>query len=390
MTRISFARHQFPPAIIRHTVWLYLRFTLSYRDVEDLLAERGLDVSYESVRRWVLKFGPLFARELRRRRHRPTSRWHFDEMAVLIGGEQFWPWRAIDDEGEVLDLLVQRRRDKNAAVKLMRNLLRKQGFAPDVLVTDKLRSYGAAKAALGLSARHEQGCARTIGPRIRISLCDGASARCSASNRQDQPSASSLLTPPSTTLLMSSAISHPAPRSAPSEAKRSRHGGLRPPPEPELKLPGFTPLLRVPVTAPPRLRLARRGGAPGADDRPGRPSAVRPARQPGRRARAHRPAHVPAVRPMSATQRRARREGEDLLDVQLADLPAAARWREWMLRVEAAIFASARPVPREALVRLVGQDCRFDDLIADLTHELRGRPYDLALVAGGYARSEER
>ena len=84
MTTISFARHQFPPAIIRHAVWLYLRFTLSYRDVEDLLAERGLDVSYESVRRWVLKFGPLFARELRRRRHRPTSQWHLDEMAVLI------------------------------------------------------------------------------------------------------------------------------------------------------------------------------------------------------------------------------------------------------------------------------------------------------------------
>jgi transposase-like protein len=157
MTTISFARHQFPPAIIRHTVWLYLRFTLSYRDVEDLLAERGLDVSYESVRRWVLKFGPLFARELRRRRHRPTSRWHLDEMAVLIGGKQFWLWRAVDDEGEVLDLLVQRRRDKNAAVKLKRKLLKKQGFAPDVLVTDKLRSYGAAKAALGLSARHEQG-----------------------------------------------------------------------------------------------------------------------------------------------------------------------------------------------------------------------------------------
>jgi transposase-like protein len=157
MTTISFARHQFPPAIIRHTVWLYLRFTLSYRDVEDLLAERGLDASYESVRRWVLKFGPLFARELRRRRHRPTSQWHLDEMAVLIGGKRFWLWRAVDDEDEVLDLLVQRRRDKNAAVKLMRNLLKKQGFAPHVLVTDKLRSYGAAKAALGLSARHEQG-----------------------------------------------------------------------------------------------------------------------------------------------------------------------------------------------------------------------------------------
>jgi putative transposase len=138
------------PAIIRHTACLYLRFTLSYRDVEDLLAERGLDVSYESVRRWVLKFGPLFARELRRTRHRPTSRWHLDEMAVLIGGKQFWLWRAVDDEGEVLDLLVQRRRDKNAAVKLMRKLLEKQGFAPDVLVTDKLRSYGAAKAVLGL------------------------------------------------------------------------------------------------------------------------------------------------------------------------------------------------------------------------------------------------
>jgi transposase-like protein len=104
-----------------------------------------------------IEFGPLFARELRRRRHRPTSRWHLDEMAVLIGGKQFWLWRAVDDEGEVLDLLVQRRRDKNAAVKLMRKLLKKQGFAPDVLVTDKLRSYGAAKGALGLSARHEQG-----------------------------------------------------------------------------------------------------------------------------------------------------------------------------------------------------------------------------------------
>jgi transposase-like protein len=117
---ISFTRHQFPPAIIRHAVWLYVRFTLSYRDVEDLLAERGLDISYETVRRWVLKFGPLFARELRRRRPRPTARWHLDEMAVMIAGRRLWLWRAVDDEGEVLDLLVQRRRDKSAAVKLMR------------------------------------------------------------------------------------------------------------------------------------------------------------------------------------------------------------------------------------------------------------------------------
>ena len=157
---ISFARRQFPPAIIRHAVWLYVRFTLSYRDIEDLLAERGLDVSYETVRRWVVKFGLAFARELRRRRPRPKSRWHLDEKAVVIGGRQFWLWRAVDDEGEVLDLLVQRRRDRTAAVKLLRKLLKKQGLAPDVLVTDKLRSYGAAKSAMGLSARHEQGLRR--------------------------------------------------------------------------------------------------------------------------------------------------------------------------------------------------------------------------------------
>ena len=154
---ISFTRHQFPPAIIQHAVWLYVRFTLSYRDVEDLLAERGLDVSYETVRRWVLKFGPLFARELRRRRPRPTTQWHLDEMAVMIAGRRFWLWRAVDDEGEVLDLLVQRRRDKATAVKLMRKLIKKQGFAPEVLVTDKLQSYGAAMSEIGLSARHEQG-----------------------------------------------------------------------------------------------------------------------------------------------------------------------------------------------------------------------------------------
>ena len=100
------------------------------RSAIDLLAERGLDVSYETVRRWVLKFGPLFARELRRRRLRPSSRWHLDEMAVVIAGRQFWLWRAVDDEGEVLDLLVQRRRDKAAAVKLMRKLQRNKALHP--------------------------------------------------------------------------------------------------------------------------------------------------------------------------------------------------------------------------------------------------------------------
>src|SRR5712671_5401563 len=157
---ISFARHQFPPAIIRHAVWLYVRFTLSYRDVEDLLAERGLDVSYETVRRWVLKFGPLFARELRRRRRRPTSRWHLDEMAVMIAGTQFWLWRAVDDEGEVLDLLVQRRRDKAAAVKLMRKLLKKQGFAPDMLVNGRAALLRRGQGGVGIVGSPRAGLAQ--------------------------------------------------------------------------------------------------------------------------------------------------------------------------------------------------------------------------------------
>jgi len=157
MPLISYARHQFPPVVIQHSVWLYLRFTLSYRDVEELLAQRGLDVSYESIRRWVLKFGPEFARRLRQRRPRPSSRWHLDEMIVRIGDNRMYLWRAVDDEGEVLDVLVQRRRDKAAAGKLMRRLLKKQGFAPTVIVTDKLRSYASAFRDIGLSARHEQG-----------------------------------------------------------------------------------------------------------------------------------------------------------------------------------------------------------------------------------------
>ena len=157
MKTISYSRHRFPPVIIQHAVWLYLRFTLSYRDIEDLLAERGLDISYETVRRWVAKFGPLFARELRRRRPRPTRRWHLDEMVVTIAGKRFWLWRAVDSEGEVMDLLVQSRRNTAAAIRLMRKLLKKQGFMPEEVVTDQLRSYGAAIRKLGLSARHEQG-----------------------------------------------------------------------------------------------------------------------------------------------------------------------------------------------------------------------------------------
>ncbi len=106
MQPISYSRHRFPPELIRHAVWLYLRFTLSYRDVEELLAERGFDISYETIRRWVIKFGPAFARNLRRLRPRPSDVWHLDEMVVSIQGRRLYLWRAVDSEGEILDLLV--------------------------------------------------------------------------------------------------------------------------------------------------------------------------------------------------------------------------------------------------------------------------------------------
>ncbi len=160
MAEISYRRHRFPPVIIQHAVWLYLRFTLSYRDVEELLAERGLDISYEfyeTVRCWVLKFGPVIARRLRRCREPPSNRWHLDEMVVRIAGKRMYLWRAVDHEGEVLDMLVQRRRDTRAALRLIRKLLKKQGFAPKLLVTDKLRSYASAFRRLRLTCPHEQG-----------------------------------------------------------------------------------------------------------------------------------------------------------------------------------------------------------------------------------------
>ena len=144
MDKLSYRRHRFPRVVIQQAVWLYFRFALSYRDVEDMLAERGIDVSYETVRRWALKFGTIIARKLRRGRPRPDGRWHLDEVFVSVNGKQLYVWRAVDSEGEVLDILVQPRRDRQAAFKLMRKLLKKQGIAPATIVTDKLRSYGSA------------------------------------------------------------------------------------------------------------------------------------------------------------------------------------------------------------------------------------------------------
>jgi len=157
MQNISYTRHCFPPSVIQHAVWLYFRFPLSYRDVEDLLAERSIEVSFETVRRWALKFGQAYARKLRKKQPRPDGRWHLNEVFVSINGKRKYLWRAVDGEGEMLDILVQSRRNKKAAVKLMRKLLKTQGYVPDAIVTDKLPSYGAALRELSLSRLHDFG-----------------------------------------------------------------------------------------------------------------------------------------------------------------------------------------------------------------------------------------
>lgn len=156
MTKISYSGYRFPPEVIQQAVWLYLRFSLSFRDVEDLLAERGITVSYETVRRWVNHFGPLIAADLRKRRPKPHTTWHLDEVYLKIDGRMIYLWRAVDAEGEVLDVLVQSKRNKHAALKLMRKLLRRYGFAPTTFVTDNLRSYGAAARHLGMERRYCQ------------------------------------------------------------------------------------------------------------------------------------------------------------------------------------------------------------------------------------------
>ena len=156
MSTISCRGFRFSWIIIQHAVWLYARFTLSLRDVEELLAQRGIVVSYETIRTWVARFGPPIARRLRAQRGKANGCWHLDEMFISIGGRRLYLWRAVEGEGEILDVLVQAKRDKRAALRLMRKLLMKQGMAPETLVTDRLGSYGAAARDLGLSAVHLQ------------------------------------------------------------------------------------------------------------------------------------------------------------------------------------------------------------------------------------------
>jgi putative transposase len=152
----DYRRHRFPPAIIGHAIWLYFRFALSYRDVEELLAERGVIVTHETIRQWCQKFGQQYANALRRRRPRPGDKWHLDEVFVIINGRTHYLWRAVDQDGNVLDILVQSRRNKAAAKKFFRRLLKGLAYVPRVIITDKLASYGAAKRVVLPSVEHRQ------------------------------------------------------------------------------------------------------------------------------------------------------------------------------------------------------------------------------------------
>jgi putative transposase len=147
---------RYPQEIISHAVWLYFRFSLSYRDVEELLAERGIIVSYETIRQWARKFGQLYANQLRRRRARPGDKWFLDEVFLKINGKTQYLWRAVDQEGNLLDILVQSRRNKAAAKKFFRKLLKGCTYVPRVLITDKLGSYEAAKKEVMPSVEHRR------------------------------------------------------------------------------------------------------------------------------------------------------------------------------------------------------------------------------------------
>jgi putative transposase len=151
-----YKRHRFPAEIISHSVWLYYRFSLSYRDVEELMVERGVPLSHEAVRYWCRKFGQAYANALRRRRPRPGDKWHLDEVFLTINKKRHYLWRAVDQDGAVLDILVQRRRNKVAAKKFFRKLLKGLTCVPRVMVTDKLQSYAAAKQEILPSVEHRQ------------------------------------------------------------------------------------------------------------------------------------------------------------------------------------------------------------------------------------------
>ena len=155
--KLSFKRHRFPADVIRYAVWLYFRFTLSLRDVEEMLAERGIEVSYETIRCWMIKFGPQIAENLKARRPVPSPRWHLDEMVCNVGEKRMYLWRAVDDEGEILDMAMRPYRDVLTATRFLANLLLTQPVYPERIVTDGLGSYTSAARRLQLDHVHRGG-----------------------------------------------------------------------------------------------------------------------------------------------------------------------------------------------------------------------------------------
>jgi putative transposase len=151
-----YKHHRFPGEIIRHAVWLYFCFPLSHRDVEELLFVQGVIVSYEAIRKWCRRFGRAYANTARRCRSRPGGKWHLDEVFITINKERHYLWRAVDQDGGVLDILRQRRRDKKAAKKFFRQLIKGCQYVPRVIITDKLKSYGAAKREMLPGVEHGQ------------------------------------------------------------------------------------------------------------------------------------------------------------------------------------------------------------------------------------------
>ena len=150
-------RRRFHSDVIKRVVWLYFRFNLSLREIEELMVERGVDVSYETIRRWIEQFGPVFSKRIKARSPNPSTLWHLDEAYTKINGKMVYLWRAVDDEGSVLDIVVQSRRNKKAAIRLLRKLLKNNGVKADRIVTDRLGSYGAALKDLNMRHVHEVG-----------------------------------------------------------------------------------------------------------------------------------------------------------------------------------------------------------------------------------------
>ena len=183
-----YKNHRFPGEIISHGVWLYYRFPLSYRDVPELLFERGIDVTHEAIRQWCLTFGQDYANRLKHRRAQPGDKWHLDEVFLTINGKRHYLWRAVDQDDNVLDILVQSRRNKHAAKKFFRKLLKGLQYVPRVIITDKLKSYGAAKREILPGSNTARAAISITGAKTRIAPRANGSIACRGSSQRGMPS----------------------------------------------------------------------------------------------------------------------------------------------------------------------------------------------------------